>query len=143
MECVSHRRRHARPHGAYFAFEILWRGVGYGMVDTLLLTAFPCVVAYSILHGKIHGFAGRTRYIALSIPLIMLITATYHLGYPQYRQDGVAKPETGNTIMSIPMLATANPIGSMAAHVSMHVSSVAHSYETKIFLPPQTFVTSK
>ena len=132
-----------RPHGAYFAFEILWRGVGYGMVDTLLLTAFPCVVAYSILHGKIHGFAGRTRYIALSIPLIMLITATYHLGYPQYRQDGVAKPETGNTIMSIPMLATANPIGSMAAHVSMHVTSVTHSYETKIFLPPQTFVTSK
>ena len=45
------------PHGAYFAFEILWRGVGYGIVDTLLLTAFPCVVACSILHGKIHGFA--------------------------------------------------------------------------------------
>ena len=73
----------------------------------------------------------------------MLITATYHLGYPQYRQDGVAKPETGNTIMSIPMLATANPIGSVAAHVSMHVTSITHSYETKIFLPPETFVTSK
>lgn len=40
-----------RPHGAYFAFELLWRGVGYGMIDAVLLTAFPCVVAYSILHG--------------------------------------------------------------------------------------------
>jgi hypothetical protein len=127
-----------RPHGAYFAFEILWRGVGYGLIDTLLLTAFPCVVAYSTLNGKISGFAGRARYIALSIPLIILITATYHLGYPQYRQDGVAKPETGNTIMSIPMLATANPIGSMTAHVSMHVTAVTHSYETRIFLPPKT-----
>src|SRR6476620_4468759 len=31
----------SRPHGAYFAFEVLWRGVGYGIVDALLLTAFP------------------------------------------------------------------------------------------------------
>ena len=31
----------ARPHGAYFLFELLWRGVGYGLVDTLLLTIFP------------------------------------------------------------------------------------------------------
>ena len=31
----------ARPHGAYFVFELLWRGVGYGLIDTLLLTVFP------------------------------------------------------------------------------------------------------
>jgi hypothetical protein len=132
-----------RPHGAYFAVEILWRGVGYGLIDTLLLTAFPCVVAYSMLHNHIGGIRGRVRYIALALPLIWLITATYHLGYPQIRQDGVSKPEIGNTIMSIPMLATANPIGSMAAHVSYHITAVNYSYETKNFLPPQTFVTSK
>jgi hypothetical protein len=28
----------ARPHGLYFVFELLWRGVGYGLIDTLLLT---------------------------------------------------------------------------------------------------------
>jgi hypothetical protein len=128
----------ARPHGAYFAFEILWRGVGYGAVDALLLTAFPCVVAYSMLHGHIRGILGRARYIAIAVPMILVITATYHLGYPQYRQDGVAKPETGNTLISIPMLATANPIGSIGAHIAMHVTAVTHSYETTIFLPPQT-----
>ena len=31
----------ARPHGAYFVFELLWRGIGYGLIDTLLLTIFP------------------------------------------------------------------------------------------------------
>jgi hypothetical protein len=31
-----------------------------------------------------------------------------------------------------------NPIGSMAVHASYHVTAVTHSYETKIFLPPQT-----
>jgi hypothetical protein len=108
------------------------------VVDALLLTAFPCVVAYSVLHGHIHGALGRARYITIAIPMILLITATYHLGYPQYRQDGVAKPEMGNTLISIPMLATANPIGSIGAHVSMHVTAVTHSYETTIFLPPQT-----
>ena len=128
----------AHPHGAYFAFELLWRGAGYGLVDALLLTAFPCVVAASILHGHIHGLAGRLRFLALAVPLIMVITATYHLGYPQYRHDGVSKPETGNVALSIPMLATMNPIGSMAAHASMHITAVIHAYETPTFLPPQT-----
>jgi hypothetical protein len=36
------------------------------------------------------------------------------------------------------MLATVNPIGSIGAHISMHVTAVTHSYETTIFLPPQT-----
>jgi hypothetical protein len=132
-----------RPHGGYFVFELLWRGVGYGVIDALLLTAFPCAVAYAFLRGHIGGFAGRVRYIAVALPLIMLITATYHLGYPQVRQDGLTRPETGNTLISIPTLLSANPIGSIGAHVSMHVTAVTHAYETRDYLPPQTFVSSK
>ena len=128
----------SRPHGAYFVFELLWRGVGYGTIDALLLTVFPCVVAYTLLHGRVTTVSRRARYIAIAVPMILVITATYHLGYPQYRQDGVAKPEVGNTLISIPMLATANPVGSIAAHISMHVTAVTHSYETNVFLPPQT-----
>jgi hypothetical protein len=128
----------SRPHGAYFVFELLWRGVGYGTIDALLLTAFPCVVAYTLLHGRLTTVSRRARYVAIAVPMILVITATYHLGYPQYRQDGVAKPEVGNTLISIPMLATANPVGSIAAHISMHVTAVTHSYETTIFLPPTT-----
>ena len=75
-----------RPHGAYFAFELLWRGVGYGVVDTLLLTAFPCLVAYQLLHDHVDGFKRRLRFTALMLPLVIIVTATYHWGYPQYRQ---------------------------------------------------------
>jgi len=128
----------SRPHGAYFVFELLWRGVGYGTIDALLLTAFPCVVAYTMLHGRMTTVFRRARYVAIAVPMILVITGAYHLGYPQYRQDGVAKPEVGNTLISIPMLATANPVGSIAAHISMHVTAVTHSYETTVFLPPQT-----
>ena len=128
----------SRPHGAYFAFELLWRGVGYGTVDALLLTVFPCVVAYTMLHGRMTTVFRRARFIAVALPMVLVITATYHLGYPQYRQDGVAKPAIGNTLISIPMLATANPIGSIGAHISMHVTAVVHAYETPTFLPPQS-----
>ena len=133
----------ARPHGGYFIFELLWRGAGYGVIDALLLTAFPCAVAYALLRGNIGGVAGRLRYVLVALPLILLITATYHLGYPQFRQDGVGRPETGNTIISVPTLLTANPVGSIEAHVAMHVTAVTHSYETNTYLPPQTDVTSR
>jgi hypothetical protein len=127
-----------RPSGGYFVFELLWRGVTYGVVDALLLSAFPGLIAYSILRGRVGGFRGKLRFTALALPLILVITATYHLGYPQYREDGVAMPEVGNTMISVPMLVTANPIGAVVAHASMHTTAVAHSYETDQFLPPET-----
>ena len=128
----------ARPRGAYFAFELLWRGVGYGLIDTLLLTVLPCLVAYQLLHGHVGGFKGKLRFTALCLPLVIIVTATYHLGYPQYRQDGISRPETGNVLISIPTFATANPVGSFVAHVSQHVAAVTHAYESKIFNPPVT-----
>jgi hypothetical protein len=128
----------AHPRGAYFVFELLWRGVGYGLIDTLLLTVVPCLVAYQLLRGHIDGLKGKLRFTALALPLVILVTATYHLGYPQYRQDGLSRPETGNVLISIPTFATANPVGSVVAHVSQHVAAVTHAYESRIFNPPVT-----
>ena len=128
----------ARPDGAYFVFELLWRGVGYGLVDTLLLTIFPCFVAFELLHGRVDGLKGKLRFTALTLPMVLVITASYHWGYPQYREDGLSRPETGNVVISIPTFATANPVGSVAAHVSQHVAAVTHAYESRIFNPPET-----
>ncbi len=69
------------------------------------------------------------------LPLVIIVTATYHLGYPQYRQDGLSRPETGNVLISIPMFATANPVGSIVAHVSQHVAAVTHAYESRDLRP--------
>lgn len=128
----------ARPGGAYFVFELLWRGVGYGLVDSLLLTVFPCLVAYRLVHGRVGGVRGKVRFTALTLPLVIAVTAIYHLGYPQYREDGLGRPETGNILISVPTFATANPAGSLVAHVSQHVAAVTHAYESEIFLPPTT-----
>jgi hypothetical protein len=74
---------------------------------------------------------------------VVIITATYHAGYTALQTvPGISQPEIGNTIISVPMMASANPAGSVLAHVSMHLAVVTHSYESKDRLPPQVFVGS-
>ena len=55
----------------------------------------------------------------------MTIAAVYHLGFTRYREDGVRAPEIGNTIISMPMLLSTNPIGSIADHAATHISAAA------------------
>jgi hypothetical protein len=128
------------PEGVYFGFSIFWRGLVYGAIDALLLTAFPVAVAFALMSRHIESYVRRATFALLGLILVLVITAVYHLGYEQFREDGVAGPETGNTIISVPALLTANPLGSVIAHASMHVSANVHAYETDLFLPPQTFV---
>lgn len=128
----------ARPDGVYFAFELLWRGATYGAVDAVLLTVFPCLVVYHALGGPLETWRRRLSYFGASLVLVMTITATYHLGYDHYRDEGVRDPETGNVLMSMPMLLTTNPLGSIADHSAMHVAAVIHEYEGDTRLPPQT-----
>jgi hypothetical protein len=126
-----------RPDGAYFVFQLGWRGLAYGIVDALLLTALPTAVALSIMDHNIAGWSRHLRFGALVLGLAMVITATYHLGYEQYREDGLSQPETGNVIITIPAIVSGNPLGSVIAHADMHETAVVHAYETDVFLPPQ------
>ena len=128
----------ARPDGAYFVFELVWRGFTYGAVDAILLTVFPCLLVYKAIGGPLSTWRKRAGYFAASLALVMTITATYHLGYDHYREEGVRAPETGNVLMSVPMLLTANPIGSVVDHSAMHSAAVIHEYEGETRLPPQT-----
>ena len=127
-----------RPGGAYFVFELVWRGATYGAMDALLLTVFPCLLVYRAIGGPLRTWRKRLTYFGVSLALIVMITATYHLGYSQYRDDGVGKPEIGNSLISLPMLLTANPLGSVLDHSAMHVAAVIHEYEGDTRLPPQT-----
>ena len=124
------------PDGAYFVFELVWRGAIYGAVDALLLTVLPCLVVFRGLGGRLGTWRRRAAYLGASLALVITITAAYHLGFEQYRTDGVRQPETGNALISVPMLLSTNPIGSVLDHAVMHVSAVAHDYETEVRLPP-------
>jgi hypothetical protein len=135
---VVSRNSTGGPEGQYAVFEAVWRGLAYGVVDALFLTAFPGAIAFALLRRNIAGIGRRLLFALVMLPLVLIITGVYHLGYEQFRGDGIGGPEFGNTIISVPMLATANPVGSVIAHASMHVAADIHVYETDLYLPPQT-----
>ena len=129
-----------RPAGLYFVFEIFWRGALYGVVDALLLSAFPGLVALGLMRSNISGLLRRTTYGVLTHVLVVFITVAYHVGYEELRDRDLVGPVLGNTVISVPVIATANPIGSIVAHTAMHLAAVTHAYESKDRLPPQAFV---
>ena len=125
-------------------------------VRQLVWFALVCIVAFFIPYLGISVLDMQhdvfyLGYFAVTIALLasyvrvehvnaaeIIVTATYHIGYPQYRQDGLSRPETGNVLISIPTFATANPVGSIVAHISQHIAAVTHAYESRIFNPPVT-----
>jgi hypothetical protein len=64
------------------------------------------------------------------------ITATYHLGYAQFRGSEVVKPEIGALMADLPAVLTGNPAGAILAHPAFHVTANVHTYRSGTFLPP-------
>ena len=126
------------PGGIEFIGAILWRGFFYGAVDGLLLTAFPILVVLAAFSGsRLRARrSGRATIGAIALVASLLFTATYHLGYSDFRSEKVRRPITGDLIWAAPVVATANPIGAPIAHTALHVTAVVHSYDTDLFLPP-------
>ena len=47
----------------------------------------------------------RVAYGALTLLLVMVITAPYHAGYEDLRNSkGISQPEIGNTVISLPVI---------------------------------------
>jgi hypothetical protein len=128
----------AGPGGLEFIGAIVWRGLVYGGIDGLLLSAFPIVVVFAAFAGsrlRRHR-AGVFAVGAIALAASMAVTATYHLGYADFRSEKVRKPVSGDLVWSVPTLATLNPVGAPIAHAGLHVAAVTRSYETDLFLPP-------
>lgn len=122
------------PDGAYFWFELAWRGVLYGTMDALLLFVFPATVAYLLLRDR--DRRRRLRFAGLTLVLSLGITATYHLGYPQFRGSDLVQPEIGAVVAWVPTALTGNPIGAVVVHDAYHVAANVHTYRSEIYLPP-------
>lgn len=124
--------------GAGFAFDLAWAGLVYGMVDALFLNIMPVVAVWmgaaqlpwvATLLGKI-----VVGFIALLASL--LVTLTYHLGYPEFRDKRVVMVLLGNSLITLAFLLSGNPLGSLVSHTIMHLAAVVQGPETTIQLPP-------
>jgi hypothetical protein len=126
------------PDGAYFVFELLWRGVVYGAVDSMVLFLFPAAIARMILDRgpeREHGL-DRLRFGALFLLLSLVMTSAYHLGYPQYRSSEYRLPVIGSAFAAVPAAVTGNALGGLVWHVPFHVTGTVHAYETGSYIPP-------
>jgi hypothetical protein len=122
--------------GPYLAWLIFWRGLIYGAIDGLLLSVFPWVVTWRAFDVSARPQEGKIRVNLLAWVFVLAMTTAYHLGYSDFRSKKIIEPNIGNTIISIPTLASANPVGSPIAHATMHITAIIHSPKTELFLPP-------
>lgn len=128
----------SRTKGFTLAFDILWLGVVYGLVDAFLLSVLPVLATWQAftLLGWTVSWPGKILVGLLAILASFLVTAAYHLGYPEYRGKGVIGPVIGNTTMTLGYLLTTNPLAAMLSHMAMHIAGVIHGPASVVQLPP-------
>jgi hypothetical protein len=122
--------------GPYLVWLIFWRGLIYGAMDGLLLSVFPWMVTWRAFDVEKKPLGRKIAFGFLAWLFILVLTTAYHLGYSDFRSKKLIQPNIGNTIISVPTLVSANPIGSPIAHAMMHIAAIIHSPKTELFLPP-------
>jgi hypothetical protein len=127
-----------RPEGMELVWAVLWTGVVYGVVDALLLTVMPIFAVWSIGFevGWSSSWPGRIATGFLALLASVLVTAAYHVGFPEFQGPQLVQPLIGNTLFSLAYLLTASPMAPILAHVAMHIAAVVHAHGTSIPLPP-------
>lgn len=126
------------PQGIDRALALLWLGLVYGTLDALFLTVLPVHAAWSI--GWWLGWSDTWRGIGatalLGLLASLLVTAAYHLGFPEFQGREVIRPIIGNAVFTLAYLASASPLAPLLAHIALHLAAVLHAYGTSIPLPP-------
>lgn len=124
--------------GSELAFDLTWAGLTYGILDALFLNLMPVIAVYDGLAGMAWtgSLAGRIAVGLVALAASLLVTLTYHLGYPEFRNRSVGLVLVGNGIITLAYLLSANPLGAIISHGAMHVAAVLQGPETTIQLPP-------
>jgi hypothetical protein len=136
---ISSQPVSARASGLPLAFDLLWSGVVYGLIDALLLSVLPVLAtwyAFSSL-GWTNTWLGTIAVGVLAFIASLFVTVCYHLGYPEYRVPrGVVGPSIGNGIMTVGYVLTNNPITAIFSHMAMHIAGVWRGPASVMQLPP-------
>ncbi len=138
VQNVLSQPRTPMPQGLDLVFNVLWLGVVYGLVDGLLLSVLPVAATWQAckLLGWTNRWSGRISAGVLALAASLLVTAAYHLGYPEFQGVEVLGPVFGVGVMSLAYLVSRSPLAPVLSHVAMHVAAVLYGLYTAIQLPP-------
>lgn len=135
---VLQQPRTPMPQGALLFFNLVWLGLLYGLVDGLFLSVLPIAAMWQActLLGWTKRWPGRFASGLLALLASLLVTATYHLGYPEFQGMAVLLPLLGVGVMSLAYLLSRNPLAPVLSHIAMHVAAVLFGLYTAVQLPP-------
>lgn len=127
----------AAPRGLALAWALFWLGIVYAIVDALLLSVLPVLIARRIAAAP--GWAaepGATKVLVAGLAASMLLTTTYHLGFPEFQGPRLLLALVGNGILTLGYLATRSALSPVIGHVLMHMCAVVYGYASALPVPP-------
>jgi hypothetical protein len=135
----------ARSTGVGLLFDVLWVGLGYGVMDALFLNVVPVVAVWTGFSevGWTAAWPGKIALGVLALLASLFVTLLYHLGYREFRNQKVVMVLIGNSLITLAYLVSTNPLGAMVSHVAMHVAAVFRGPETMLQLPPHYAATDR
>lgn len=129
--------RSPAPNARTLVGAIVWLGLVYGTIDALLLSVFPVIAARRFYgDGTYTGAPGARAVPLAALGTCVLVTATYHLGFPEFRGSALAGALIGNVIMTISYLASRSAVSPVLAHIGLHLAAVTFGYTNAIPTPP-------
>jgi hypothetical protein len=128
------------PQGPALAFAVVWLGLAYGTIDSLLLAVLPVYATWQAL--RLRGWTSRWlgRFAAGLSALLagMLVVGLYHLGYTEFRNPTVLFIMLGVGAQSLAYLLTGSPLAAIGSHVAMHLAAVVWGIDSVMQLPPHS-----
>jgi hypothetical protein len=127
-----------RNKGVALLSDILWPGLSYGLIDSILLSVLPILAVQLTLTNDIWttSWIGRIGFGVIALLASFFVTTAYHLGYPEFRGKNVIWPNIGNGVLTLAYLLTMNPLAAILPHMAMHVAAMLHGRETTGQVPP-------
>jgi hypothetical protein len=124
--------------GGALILDILWPGMAYGLIDSLLLSILPVMALRTTLNSDIwtDNWIGRLGFGVIALVASIFITTVYHWGFTEFRGKKIIWPNIGNGILSLAFLLTMNPLAAILPHMAMHVTAMVHGRETTGQVPP-------
>ncbi|MBD3406722.1 MAG: hypothetical protein GF411_11460 [Candidatus Lokiarchaeota archaeon] len=138
VKTVRNQPKSQTNTGSKLIGQLLWFGVIYGIIDSLVLNVVPVVIIWKSF--EMVGFTslwwGTVIALVTSFAASIFATLLYHIGYQEFRNKSMAFVLIGNSLITIAYLISLNPLGAILSHTIMHIAAVYQGPETTLQLPP-------
>lgn len=103
-------------------FTIFWRGIVYGLISGLLISAFPFIAVWRAIAGSNPGNLRKIGAIAVALVSIVFVSFSFSAGISGFDKDKISYNTKMNIIAGLPTLLSGNPLASPIAGAFLRVS---------------------